>query len=64
MSLTKLSLAGNNLIIPGQREFGLFGKSLTFFYSVTIELHQAPLGSAIHPAEGYNYSYNHREFML
>jgi hypothetical protein len=22
MSLTKLSMAGNNLIIPGQREFG------------------------------------------
>ncbi len=28
MSLTKLSLAGNNLIIPGTR------KLLTFFYSV------------------------------
>jgi hypothetical protein len=35
MSLTKLSLAGKNLIIPGQGEFGLgTGKSITFFYSV------------------------------
>jgi hypothetical protein len=42
MSLTKLSLAGNNLIIyyiiPAQGEFGKFrlgaGKSITFFYSV------------------------------
>jgi hypothetical protein len=37
MSLTKLSLAENNLIIPGQGEFGYSdiltgtGKSLTFF---------------------------------
>ncbi len=32
MSLTKLSPAGNNLIIPGRGEFGLgTGKSLTFF---------------------------------
>ncbi len=29
MPLTKLSLAGNNLIMPGQE-----GKSLTFFYSL------------------------------
>ncbi len=44
MSLTKLSLAGNNLIIPAQREFGKWhpgwgggvraGKSINFFYSV------------------------------
>jgi hypothetical protein len=35
MSLTKLSLAGNNLIIPAQEEFGKSrlgaGKSITFF---------------------------------
>ncbi len=35
MSLTNLSLVGNNLIIPDQGEFGKgTGKSLTFFYSV------------------------------
>jgi hypothetical protein len=38
MSLTKLTLAGNNLINPGQGEFGFSrlgtGKSQTFFYSV------------------------------
>jgi hypothetical protein len=41
MSLTKLSLAGNNLSIPGQGEFGKrcpaagdAKKPLTFFYSV------------------------------
>jgi hypothetical protein len=34
MSLTKLSKAGNNSIIPGQGEFGLgTGKSLTFYNS-------------------------------
>ncbi len=33
MSLTKLSLDGNNLIIPAQRGFGLVWW-LTFFYSV------------------------------
>jgi hypothetical protein len=40
MSLTKLSLAGNNLIFPGQGEFGAglgTKKPLTFFYSVGIE---------------------------
>jgi hypothetical protein len=35
MSPTKLSLAGNIFLIPGQGEFGT-GKSLTFFYSVAI----------------------------
>ncbi len=39
MSLTKLSLAGKNITIPGQREFGQYippgdRKSITFFYSV------------------------------
>jgi hypothetical protein len=40
MSLIKLSLAGNNLIIPGQGEFGIAssrlrtGKTIIFFYSV------------------------------
>jgi hypothetical protein len=36
MSLTKLSLGGNNLIIPAQEEFGKWhtGMSLTNFYSV------------------------------
>jgi hypothetical protein len=41
MSLTKLSLAGNNLIIPRQGDFREFsdipagnGKPLSFFYSV------------------------------
>ncbi len=37
MSLTKLSLDGNNLTIPAQGEFGQWlvtGKSLTSFYSV------------------------------
>jgi hypothetical protein len=33
MSLTNLSLAGNNLIIPGQGDMGM-GKRITFFYSV------------------------------
>ncbi len=42
MSLTKLSLAGNYLIIPGQGEFMVSdipagnGKSLTFFYSASV----------------------------
>ena len=38
MSLTKLSLAGNNLIISGQEEFGYIqagdGKIANLFYSV------------------------------
>jgi hypothetical protein len=41
MSFTKLSLARNNLIFPGQREFGTVSvipagdrKTLNFFYSV------------------------------
>ncbi len=41
MSLTEFSLAGNNLINPGQGEFGAgLGTEkppLTFFYSVSIE---------------------------
>jgi hypothetical protein len=40
ISLTKLSLAGNNLITPGQGEFGArlgTEEPLTFFYSVSIE---------------------------
>jgi hypothetical protein len=45
MSLTKLSLAGNNFITPGQAEFGKLhlgwrGKPLAFFYSVVGELGQ------------------------
>ncbi len=42
MSLTKLSLAENNLIIPGQGEFGYSdiltgtGKSLTFFWQCSV----------------------------
>ncbi len=42
MSLTKLSLAGNNLIIPGQGEFGKCdippgeGKIANLFYSVAV----------------------------
>jgi hypothetical protein len=41
MSLTKLYLAGNNLIIPAQGEFGKksplgAGKSITFSYSVGV----------------------------
>ncbi len=35
MSLTNLSLAGKNLIIPRQEELGA-GNSLTFFHSVRI----------------------------
>jgi hypothetical protein len=41
MSLTKLSLAKNNFIIPCQRQFVSrlgTGKSLTFFYSVALEM--------------------------
>jgi hypothetical protein len=41
MSLTKLSLAGKNLIIPGQRKFGKWhpgwdGKTANIFYSVNV----------------------------
>jgi|688.fasta_scaffold419448_1 hypothetical protein len=40
MSLPKLSLAGNNLIIPGQGQFGDMPageeKSATFFYRVKL----------------------------
>jgi hypothetical protein len=45
MSLTKLSLAGNNLIIPGQEEFDYSdipagdGKNDNLFYSVGIIMH-------------------------
>ncbi len=45
MSLTKLSLGGNNLIIPGQWEFGTVsdipaedGKIANLFYSVGVRL--------------------------
>ncbi len=39
MPHTKLSLAGNNKITPGQGEFGARDwKSLTFFYSVLLLL--------------------------
>ncbi len=51
MSLTKLSLAGNILIIPGQGEFGKWypgwGRK-TFFYSEQLELNYISLGKIIH----------------
>jgi hypothetical protein len=42
MSLSKISLAGNNLIIPAQGEFGSYipsgdGILIIFFYSVGLE---------------------------
>jgi len=45
MSLTKLSLAGNNLLIPGHGEFGFLtsrlrkGELLTFFYSAAVAIY-------------------------
>jgi hypothetical protein len=37
MSLTKLFLAGNNQIFPGQGEFGAWGRKIdNLFYSVVV----------------------------
>jgi hypothetical protein len=56
MSLTKLSLGGNNLIIPVKGEFDCFpvtsrmgtGKSITFFYSVNCS--GQPARTVFHPS--------------
>ncbi len=42
MSLTKLSLAGNNLVIPGQEEFGI---NDNLYYIVKLK--------GVHPAPSY-----------
>jgi hypothetical protein len=69
MSLTKLSLAGNNLIFPARERVWLVtprlgtGKSLTFFYSVSIVLFSEMLCFGLYSLEKgslEDFPYNYR----